>query len=91
MIILKLCWNKVASYYNRLLNDMRFRGTSKLKYAYSEFIFLIFRLLTKIIRDSEKRKLNYSAIKKYYGMYGKEDTMKKYKLSEQLLEEILSA
>ena len=43
-----------------------------------------------MIRNFEKSKLNTYKIKKYYNLYGKEDTLSHFKLSEKILEEILS-
>lgn len=91
MFILKKIWNYLAKYYHSLLNEQKFKKVLKLKIWYSELIFGIFILLTKLIRNYEKSKLNTYKIKKYYNLYGKEDTLSHFKLSEKILEEILSA
>jgi len=91
MFILKKIWNYLAKYYRSLLNEQKFKKVLKLKVWYSELIFGIFMLLTKIIRNFEKSKLNSYKIKKYYNLYGKDDTLSHFKLSEKILEEILSA
>jgi len=91
MIILKEIWNCLSKYYRSLLNEQKFKKVSKLKVYYSELIFGIFILLTKLIRNYEKSKLNIYKIKKYYNLYGKDDTLSHFKLSEKILEEILSA
>ena len=90
MFILKKIWNYLAKYYRSLLNEQKFKKVSKLKIWYSELVFGIFILLTKLIRNYEKSKLNTYKIKKYYNLYGKEDTLSHFKLSEKILEEILS-
>lgn len=91
MFILRNLWNCLAKYYCSLLNEQKFKDVSKLKIWYSELIFGVFILLTKIIRNYEKSKLNTYKIKKYYNLYGKDDTLSHFKLSEKILEEILSA
>jgi hypothetical protein len=91
MFILKEIWNCLAKHYRSLLNEQKFKNVSKLKVWYSELVFGIFMLLTKLIRNYEKSKLNTYKIKKYYNLYGKEDTLSHFKLSEKVLEEILSA
>lgn len=91
MFILKKIWNYLAKYYRSLLNEQKFKKVSKLKVWYSELVFGIFILLTKLIRNYEKSKLNIYKIKKYYNLYGKEDTLSHFKLSEKILDEILSA
>lgn len=91
MFILKKIWNYLAKYYRSLLNEQKFKKVSKLRNWYSELIFCIFILLTKLIRNYEKSKLNTYKIKKYYNLYGKEDTLSHFKLSEKILDEILSA
>ena len=58
-------------------------------YLYSELLYNMTSILSKIIRKSQFNKLNISNIKAYYNVYGKEATLNHFKLSEKVLKEIL--
>ena len=90
MVILNVFWKRLASYYGCLLKDEEKNGASKIKIWYSEVIYCVFMALTKLVRKIEKAKLNTYAIKKYYWIYGKDDTLNHFSLSEKVLDEILS-
>lgn len=58
-------------------------------YLYSELLYKLTTILSKLIRSFHYNKLNIANIKAYYNVYGKEATLNHFKLSEKVLKEIL--
>ena len=79
------------TYYNKYKIETKIKNKKPFHlYLYSELLYNMTSILSKIIRKSQFNKLNISNIKAYYNVYGKEATLNHFKLSEKVLKEILN-
>lgn len=81
-------FKKLTNYYLKLANLLK-SNPSKIKYWYSELIYLIVIIISKIIRKREINKLDFEKIRKYYKVYGEEETIRHFSLSKKILNEII--
>ena len=81
-------FKKLTNYYLKLANLLK-SNQSKIKYWYSELIYLIVIIISKIIRKREINKLDFEKIRKYYKVYGEEETIRHFSLSKKILNEII--
>ena len=81
-------FKKLTNYYLKLSNLLK-SNQSKIKYLYSELIYLIVIIISKIIRKREINKLDFEKIRKYYKVYGEEETIRHFSLSKKILNEII--
>lgn len=82
-----------SSIYLKISNYVKKEQTKgknkKITIWFSNIFYYIAIWLSKIIEKREISKLDYNKIRKYYRIYGKEDTLKKFKLTEEILERIV--
>lgn len=81
-------FKKLTNYYLQLANLLK-NKPSKIKYLYSEIIYFLIITISKIIEKRELKKLDFEKIKKYYNLYGEEETIRHFSLSKKILNEII--
>lgn len=81
-------FKKLTNYYLQLANLLK-NKPSKIKYLYSEIIYFLVITISKIIEKRELKKLDFEKIKKYYNLYGEEETKNKFNISKERLNNII--
>lgn len=81
-------FKKLTNYYLKLANLLK-SNPSKIKYWYSEIIYFLVITISKIIEKRELKKLDFEKIKKYYNLYGEEETKSKFNISKERLNNII--
>lgn len=81
-------FKKLTNYYLQLASLLK-NKPSKIKYLYSEIIYFLVITISKIIEKRELKKLDFEKIKKYYNLYGEEETKSKFNISKERLNNII--
>lgn len=86
----KIIFKIFSDYYLRLNKYIQSKAKRPMiAYAISEILYFIILKLGQKISAEEFEKLDKKAIKRYYELYGYNETLKRYKLSEKVLNEII--
>ena len=89
-MILRILFNKTAELYLKINKYIQSKNKRPLlAYILSEIIYGINLLIGKRLVVQEFNKLDFKKIRKYYELYGEDDTLKKFKLSKRVLDKIL--
>jgi hypothetical protein len=59
-------------------------------YILSEGLYYVTIIIARYLANKEFKKLDIKAIRSYYDLYGRKDTLDKFKLSDKVLEKIIS-
>ena len=89
-MILRILFNKTAELYLKINKYIQSKNKRPLlAYILSEIIYGINLLIGRRLVVQEFNKLDFKKIRKYYELYGEDDTLKKFKLSKRVLDKIL--
>lgn len=90
-MIKNILFKKFSSWYLKLNKKIQSKEKRPFfSYLLSEILFFAIMKLAKNIKQQELSKLNKKEIRKFYDLYGNEETLMKYKLSQSVLDEIIS-
>ena len=89
-MILRILFKKTAELYLKINKYVQSKNKRPLlAYILSEIVYGINLLIGRRLVVQEFNKLDFKKIRKYYELYGEDDTLKKFKLSKQILDKIL--
>lgn len=89
-MILRILFKKTAELYLKINKYIQSKNKRPLlAYILSEIVYGINLLIGRRLIVQEFNKLDFKKIRKYYELYGEDDTLKKFKLSKQVLDKIL--
>lgn len=88
-----LLFKKLTNTYIRFTNGIKELPDNTYKKVtliyLSEILFRITMKLSYVIEDVQYLKLNKRLIREYYSLYGFDDTMRKFHLTEKILKRII--
>lgn len=89
-MILRILFKKTAELYLKINKYIQSKNKRPLlAYILSEIVYGINLLIGRRLVVQEFNKLDFKKIRKYYELYGEDDTLKKFKLSKQVFDKIL--